>query len=197
MTFISRTAAAIIFAPLIHCSVWAVVPGFDRENCTVNGTKLVPSACESLRATYEANEAFALRQKQDLQARAEIASREREEATSKAERERLRPPPPPEKPVVHDWRPVEAANGAVYRVDLASVQRFSTGAGGAKSASVMMYPDEGSSRDIHAQRLYVFDCKGHMQDANSMSAPTYIPPRSVAANVAALVCAVELARAKR
>ncbi|MBC7604320.1 MAG: hypothetical protein H7255_16875 [Ramlibacter sp.] len=186
----SRTVIATLLWASSHCGAWSAVQGFDRENCTFNGTKLEPSACESTRADYEAQEAFVMRRYEEDQARHALEKLKSDKLKIDAERERLRPSPPPEKPVAHDWRHVEASNGSVYRVDLASVQRFATGAGGAQSASVMMYRDEGSSRDIHAQRLYVFDCKGRVQDATGMAAPTYIPPRSVAANAAALVCAV-------
>lgn len=90
------------------------------------------------------------------------------------------------------WRSVEASNGQKYMVNIASVQRFENGASyanGVLSATAFMYEDQGDSNSINRQRMYIFDCHGHVQDATSMHAATYIPPRSVAAKIAALVCA--------
>ncbi len=90
----------------------------------------------------------------------------------------------------HQWRMIEADNGAIYRIDLAAVGRF-----GANGADVLVYLDAGDGADFpglgynpnNLTRLY-FDCRGHFADAWNPMIWQYAPPRSVAGRIAALVC---------
>ena len=85
-----------------------------------------------------------------------------------------------------DWQPLEADNGAVYKLDMNSIK---PGNGGA--AQITVYADEGRSTDI-AQNLkfLLFDCHGRFIDMNGpMSQSAYAPPKSVAGQIGAIACA--------
>lgn len=83
------------------------------------------------------------------------------------------------------WVSVEAANGAVIKVDMNSIQRGS-------GAIVFTYADEGNP-DVDPYKLqgYQFDCQGHYSLMGPHSSPMlYAPPRSVAARISELACSV-------
>lgn len=86
-----------------------------------------------------------------------------------------------------EWRTIEADNGAVTAVDMKSLVRNDLN----HSAYVVAYVVEGDFFDPGNLRGFQFDCQGHFTilSAAGMSPLAYAPPRSVAAQIAALACA--------
>jgi hypothetical protein len=76
------------------------------------------------------------------------------------------------------WRTVEAENGAVYEVDMSTIQA----AGGA--TAVFFYAVEGSLKYPHR---FFFDCRGHFMSESS--GWNYAPPHSIAGEIGAIACA--------
>ena len=81
------------------------------------------------------------------------------------------------------WKTIEADNGAVYQVDLKSIQRYNTGA-----VDVIVYAIENHA--YNPRRLFL-DCQGRYRDDTMGGAhdDRYAPPRSVAGRVAEVACA--------
>ena len=84
------------------------------------------------------------------------------------------------------WQSLEAADGSVFRIDLNSIALRSTGA-----VDATVYAVQGEAYDPRNLRRYMFDCQGHYMDLDAMqlTAPVYAPPRSVAGQIADIVCA--------
>jgi hypothetical protein len=84
-----------------------------------------------------------------------------------------------------DWRPLEADNGAIYKLDMNSIK---PGNGGA--AQITVYADEGRPTDIALNlKFLLFDCNGRFLDMNApMSQSAYAPPKSVAGQIGAIAC---------
>lgn len=83
------------------------------------------------------------------------------------------------------WQTIEADNGAVLAVDMGSVVHGANG-----GAYVVAYAVEGELFDPNGMRAFNLDCAGHftVMSPGAISPLTYAPPRSVAGQVAALVC---------
>lgn len=80
---------------------------------------------------------------------------------------------------------VEAANGAVIKVDMNSIQRVGGG------SIIWTYADQGNETDPYNLQGYFFDCRGHYSLMGAYSSdPIYAPPRSVVARISELACSV-------
>ncbi|HLG86862.1 MAG TPA: hypothetical protein VKZ79_06655 [Alphaproteobacteria bacterium] len=87
-------------------------------------------------------------------------------------------------PHVFKWMKVEADNGAVYKIDLNSVEKMQGG-----SVTALIYIDEGSGYNPENMRGFIFDCEGHYADTSTASMTMYAPPRSVAGRLSSIACA--------
>lgn len=76
---------------------------------------------------------------------------------------------------------VEADNGGVYRIE--DIGHDIHG-----GAAVIVYGPSAPG-DVTAPMQLAFDCRGHMVNQIGMSAPVYVPPRSVAGRIEAIACA--------
>jgi hypothetical protein len=84
-----------------------------------------------------------------------------------------------------DWKSIEADNGAVYKVDLNSVSRYTNG-----TLDILIYAVEGSDFDPRNLSRLWFDCRGHFRDQTNGIGPTqYAAPRSIAGRISQLACA--------
>jgi hypothetical protein len=86
--------------------------------------------------------------------------------------------PMPHKP---DWQKVEAANGAVFMVDMNSVF------GGNGRAEVLVYAVEGDTYVPDNMKKYFFDCHGSYATSDELF-NHYAPPRSVVGVISAMAC---------
>jgi hypothetical protein len=113
---------------------------------------------------------------------------------SRAQSRRLPPAPGYDTKQSHNPNDVsvEAANGAVIKVDMNSIQR---GDGG---SLIWTYADEGNETDPYNLQGYFFDCRGHYSLMGLHSSdPIYAPPRSVAARISELACSVPVGTVPR
>ena len=84
------------------------------------------------------------------------------------------------------WQPIEADNGAVFRIDLGLIQKFGD------QATTSIYNDEGGPFNPMHLRRWFFTCRGHFRtqlDNGHLSSMSYAPPRSVAGQMSNIVCA--------
>jgi|SRR5665213_9116 len=83
------------------------------------------------------------------------------------------------------WRRIEADNGEVTKIDMNSIEHFNNGT---IDVAVYTYVPNTTFDPTRLRRLH-FDCHGHFMDNDNMSAMMDAAPRSVAGEVAAIVCA--------
>lgn len=81
------------------------------------------------------------------------------------------------------WTKVEADDGGVYAIDLQSIHRYPSGTADA----LICYPVEHGQCSPPSMSTIIFDCDGHYMTA-SMMYPKYLPPKSVGAHIAKIVC---------
>jgi TPR repeat protein len=83
------------------------------------------------------------------------------------------------------WQRVEADNGAAFQIDLGLIQDFPPG------ATAPVYSAEGGQFNPMNLKRWYFDCRGHIrvQQDVGLTPWTYVPPRSVAAQIGNIVCA--------
>ncbi|SHM07154.1 hypothetical protein SAMN05444159_7594 [Bradyrhizobium lablabi] len=86
-----------------------------------------------------------------------------------------------------NWRSVEADNGAVYKIDLNSINHYSNG-----TADAFVYFVEGAGYNPENLRVLWFDCRGHYRDQTGGLGPVlYAPPRSAAGALADIACGTQ------
>lgn len=83
-----------------------------------------------------------------------------------------------------NWRSIEAADGAVVKIDMNSI--FRPGAG---VVDVVVYFVQGTGYDPRNMRRMIFYCDGRFRDVTDGIQPTeYAGPKSVAGQIASTVC---------
>lgn len=84
------------------------------------------------------------------------------------------------------WQSLTAANGAVYKVDIAHIQRSELG------AQISVYKDEGGDFNPLLMTTLLFNCQGRYHDFANMGAGSqYAPPLSVAGQIQRIACALK------
>jgi hypothetical protein len=88
-----------------------------------------------------------------------------------------------QKAAAPSWRTIEADNGAVVRIDVNSIFRYSNG-----TADIVTYAMEGDRYNPENQRKLWFDCQGHYRDETAGGPTLYAPPRSMVGRISDIAC---------
>jgi hypothetical protein len=92
---------------------------------------------------------------------------------------------------VSKWQTIEAANGAVYKVDVNSIKHYNNG-----NAEIVVYAVEGEAFNPMNMTRFIFACDSHhYMDVSNFGVWIYAPPRSVAGQIENLACAEEAPKA--
>lgn len=88
-------------------------------------------------------------------------------------------------PQAPNWRDVEAANGAIYKVNMNSISPDADG-----STEVIVYAADGSTFNPDNLRRLWFTCKAHYRDLTvvGIGPLQYAPPRSIAGRIGEIAC---------
>src|SRR5260370_29765609 len=82
------------------------------------------------------------------------------------------------------WMMLEADNGAVFGIDINSIDHFNAG----QAMAITCVAENRACPPANMTRL-MFDCKGHYWDVDHVGPTTLAPPRSVVGRMAELACA--------
>lgn len=84
-----------------------------------------------------------------------------------------------------NWQRVEADNGAVYQVDMSSIDRIRNG-----TATVRVWVVQGTNFNPRNLRWLWFDCRGAYRDISQAghASTLYAPPRSVIGRISGIAC---------
>ena len=83
-----------------------------------------------------------------------------------------------------NWKTLEADNGAVFEIDLNSIDYFNDG----KAMAITCRVDNNSCSPANMARL-MFDCRGHYTDVDGGGDYMPAPPKSIVGRMAELACA--------